>query len=328
LSRPASRVGLTGLVPLLAAAMALLAGCGAGDIPDGGRERISFGRFDPKLGDFRIWTAAPDGSDQRPLVPQVSWVSDWAPDGRRLVFEDLETLRTIAPDGSDAQVVVDSLGWQAIPKWSPTGEWIAFEGSEEKPADPVNASPDFERSVWVVRPDGQDLRRVTDEYDVEPVFSPDGTQLAFNHVVHPGSSWDAVKSMVVAERDGTGRREIVPPTPGLEHGDWSPDGKWIIYDLETLPNVSDQPAGRGAIWAVHPDGTGRHVLVPPTDQWYAFAKPAWSPDGKQILAGCNTPGGVDRLCVIDVATGYTALIVDHSRDRQPVNFPAWGPAAS
>jgi Tol biopolymer transport system component len=242
------------------------------------------------------------------------------------VFEDTTTLKTIAPDGSGSRVLVDSLGWQAIPKWSPTDEWITFEGSEEKPADPINASPDFRRSVWVVRPDGTELHRVTDRFDVEPFFSPDGRQLAFNHVVKAGSSETAVKSIEVVDLDGGGRREIVPPTAGLEHGDWSPDGEWIVYDIETRGSEPDQAPGRGAIWAVHPDGTDRHMLVAPNAEWYAFVKPAWSPDGKQILAGCNTPGGVDRLCVIEVKTGEVTLVIDHSSERQPVNYPAWGSA--
>jgi Tol biopolymer transport system component len=312
---------------MFSGALVLLAACSGRDGSGAENGRISFGRFDPKLHEFRIWTSEPDGTDPRPLVPQMSWVSDWSPDGRRLVFEDLASLKTVAPDGSDSRVLVDSLGWQAIPKWSQTDEWITFEGSQEKPADPLNGSPDFRRSVWVIRPDGTDLHRVTDEFDLEPFFSPDGSQIAFNHVVKPGSSATALKSIEVTDFDGGGRREIVPATAGLEHGDWSPDGEWIVYDIETLGSEPDQPPGRGAIWAVHPDGSDRHILVPPNDQWYAFVKPAWSPDGKKILAGCNTPGGVDRICVIDVKTGDVTLVIDHSNARQPVNFPAWGPAA-
>jgi Tol biopolymer transport system component len=317
----------------VAGAVALLAACSGGSASDAEPGRISFGKLDPEIGDFRIWTAAADGSDERPLVRRMSWMSDWAPDGRRLVFEDATTLTTIAPDGSDPQVVVDSLGYQGVPKWSPTGEWIAFEGSEQAPSDPIDIPQDFSRSVWVVRPDGRDLHRVTDRFDVEPVFSPDGSQLAFGHVTEPGQPWDAVQSVVVVGLDGTGRREVVPPTIGLQHLDWSPDGTWITYNVEPLPGIVEQPDGSGSIWAVHSDGTDRHVLVPSTDEWM-FVKPVWSPDGRRLLAGCNTPGsgvaggGIDRLCVVDVASGEATLLIDHSAERLDVNFPAWGTSQS
>jgi Tol biopolymer transport system component len=311
---------------LSAVLVVALAACGGGGhAPQAENGRISFGKWDPKLGDFRIWTAAADGSDEQPVVPQMSWMSDWAPGGRRLVFEDLRSIKTIAPDGRDARVLVDGLGYQGIPKWSATGAWIAFEGSREKPRDPVDIPQDFKRSVWVVRPHGQDLHRVTTEFDVEPVFSPDGSRLAFGHVTRPGPPEQAVQSVMVVGLDGTRRREIVPSTVGLQHVDWSPDGAWITYNTEPLLGVTEQPPGRGAIWAVHPDGTDRHILVPTAGRW-VFFKPVWSPDGKRMLSGCNPypGGGVDRLCVIDVKSGDVHLLVDHSQDRQPVNFPAWG----
>jgi len=313
-----------GTVATLVGLLVLAAGCSAEADPENGR--LSFGRFDPALNDFRVWTSKPDGSDQQPLVPQASWMSDWSPDGQRLVFEDLTSLKTIGPDGNDSRLLLNTLGWQAAPKWSPTDEWITFEGTQERTSDPLNPPDDYKRSVWLIRPDGSDLHQVTDQFDLEPFFSPDGKQLAFNHVAKTGSSATALKSIVVTDLDGSNRREIVPPTAGLEHGDWSPDGEWIVYDIETLGSNPLQPPGRGAIWAVRPDGTDRHILTAPNDQWYAFVKPAWSPDGETILAGCNAPGGVDRLCTIEPETGTVTLIVDHSTERQPVNFPAWGSA--
>jgi len=311
---------------LLAGVVALLAACGGGGSSHAEPGAISFGRFDSKLDDFRIWIAKSDGSGERPLVPQVSWMSDWSPDGGRLVFEDMTTLKTIAADGSDARVVVGRLGWQAIPKWSPTGEWIAFEGSTEKPSDPADAPPDYKRSVWVVRPDGKDLHQVTNQFDIEPVFSPDGSQLAFGHVTRPGTPEQERQAVVVVKLDGTDRRQIVPPTAGLQHVDWSPDGKWITFNTEPLQGVVEQPSRRGSVFAVHPDGTGLHVLVPATPQW-VFFKAVWSPDGKQLLTGCNTPsGGYDRLCVIDLKTSDVRVLIDHGAEKIPVNFPAWGSA--
>jgi Tol biopolymer transport system component len=63
-----------------------------------------------------LYTARPDGSDLTQLTShknEVSFASDWSPDGSRIVFthyqfgDDHFQIRTIAADGSDPQTVVD-----------------------------------------------------------------------------------------------------------------------------------------------------------------------------------------------------------------------------
>ncbi len=182
--------------------------------------------------------------------------------------------------------------------------------------------------MWVIRPDGADLHRITSDFDVEPVFSPDGSRLAFGHVTEPGTAEQARQAIDVVKLDGTGRRQVVPPTAGLQHVDWSPDGKWITFNIEALQGVIAQPFRRGSVFAVHPDGTNLHLLVPSTREW-VFFKAVWSPDGKRLLTGCNTPGGGnDRLCIVDLETGDVIVAIDHGAAGIPVNFPAWGSAPS
>jgi hypothetical protein len=45
---------------------------------------IAFGRFDPALDGFSLWTAVSDGSHQRRLTQDQANFSDWAPDGHRI----------------------------------------------------------------------------------------------------------------------------------------------------------------------------------------------------------------------------------------------------
>jgi Tol biopolymer transport system component len=82
--------------------------------------------------------------------------------------------------------------------------------------------------------------------------------------------------------------------------DWAPDGGRLVFqDLTTLktiePDGTDQPSGRGSVWAVRPDGTDRHVLVPATRE-RAFFKAVWSPDGDQLLTVCARRAAASSGC--------------------------------
>jgi dipeptidyl aminopeptidase/acylaminoacyl peptidase len=100
----------------------------AGDQPTNGQ--ITFGRFDPELGDFSIWAANPDGTHQRRLTHIPSFFSDWSPDGRRIAFDFADDtgvhIATMDPNGRHVRQLTFGPAIQEIPEWSPDGRWIAF----------------------------------------------------------------------------------------------------------------------------------------------------------------------------------------------------------
>ena len=305
-----TRLSLIALAIVLAVLSSALPAA-AGDGPANGR--ITFGRVDPALGDTSIWAANPDGTHQQRLTHVVSFFSDWSPDGQRIAFDFVdgisEHLATMDPNGRHVRQLTFGKGIQEVPKWSPDGRQITFDASPAFPGE-----PGFHTDIWTMRADGTGARQLTSgAFDVEPVFSPDGRQIAFGRITGVDAQGQ-LEAIYVINTDGTHLREVVPPLANLEHPDWSPDGTWISFNIAPeAPNA--------AVMVVHPDGTGLRV-VRSSDNQFSLFKPVWSPDGRKFLVGCHdVQAQIDKLCVMN-ADGRNLHIVVATPD--PVNYPAWG----
>lgn len=295
----------------------------AGTIKNG---PIAFGRFDPDLSDFSLWTAHADGSHQHHLTTLPSFFSDWAPDGSGLVFDYLdgveEHIAAIRPDGSHRTQLTFGSGIQEVPRYSPDGRHIVFDASALLPDDPT-----FSTDIWVMNADGSHRRQVTrGGFDVEPVFSPDGRYIAFGRIVGPSSPTDFTQNeaVYVVRTDGTGLRQVVAPRPSLEHPRWSPDGRLLTFNI--APEGAGAPDA-GSIFAVRPDGEGLAVIRA-ADQAWKFTKAVWSPDGHRMLVVCHrVVTDIDYICQMNPRTGHIHIVVTTPLGR-PVNFPSWGPKPS
>lgn len=279
---------------------------------------IAFGRFDPALDGLSLWVAESDGSHQRRLTEDQANFSDWAPDGSRIAFDFVDDtgvhIATIDPDGRGRTALTSASGVQESPKWSPDGESIAYDGFPF-PFDEAN----FAISIWVMDADGSDPRQLTSgALDVEPVFSPDGTRIAFGRI--SGDSPDGqLEAIYVINSDGTGLHEVVAPRAGLEHPDWSPDGRLITFNIAP---ESPSAADSGSVLAVRQDGSGLRVLQQATTA-LKFFKAVWSPDGRSMLSGCfDVEDSIDRICTISRGERVNVVVGGPQR----VNFPSWGPA--
>jgi Tol biopolymer transport system component len=118
----------------------------------------------------------------------------------------------IAATGGRSRLVV-RLASAAGASWSPDGKLIAFAGSA--PGEPRT-------HLYVVRPDGSGLRRLTGEITSDrPVWSPDGKLIAFGTYA---------SSIDVIAPDGTGRKTVASmPGADIRSLAWSPDGRTIAF---------------------------------------------------------------------------------------------------
>ena len=124
--------------------------------PDGNHvafhEVVQLGGFGP-FGVVEI-----DGSIYRVWNRQVGSF-DWSPDGKELVFDDgyygyVEGMKLFLAnaDGSNERILVDDVQIIPIyPQWSPKDNYISF----------INMKDDT-GSLWLTKPDGSNLRQLTD----------------------------------------------------------------------------------------------------------------------------------------------------------------------
>ena len=129
---------------------------------------------------------------------------------------------------------------------SPDGRLITYDGFADG-QDP------FAVSIWVMRADGTDPHELTQgSIDVEPVFWPDGTRIAFGRITETARSH--LEAVYVVNVDGTGLPAGVHRSrAGLEHPTGRRTGRFISFNI--APESGSAPDS-GAIMAVPPTGPG------------------------------------------------------------------------
>lgn len=121
--------------------------------------------------------------------------------------------------------------------------------------------------IFLMNPDNGDVKNLTNHpaSDSEPVWAPDGKQLAFI------SDRDGTANIHVMNADGSGVRQLTKEKLSCYSPRWSPDGKKIAF-----VNGKEGPAN---IYVVEVQ-TGKIAQL--TNEAVPSGQPAWSPDGKQL----------------------------------------------
>ena len=187
--------------------------------------------------DGSVYEVGVDG-DERSLLAD-SFVDiidiDWSPDGSRILVHDQGRyrLQVMNADGSDLHVLLEGEQDAGGPTgWSSGGDRIVYQLSipigdgfpYEDCFENCSPGPYFDSEVWTVSPDGSNAIKVFDSDgcdmdpsdmgvsgDALPVWSPGGTQVAYN----------ACGVWVVANADGTGEAQ---PIDGLVYRSWAGGG--------------------------------------------------------------------------------------------------------
>lgn len=141
---------------------------------------------------------------------------------------------------------------------------------------------------------------------VSPVFSPDGSRIAFAQGV-PGAD---VK-IFVADADGS--RAVAIGTDRAPHAlVWSPDGTRLAF-------VSGDFQSGFSVVVLRVDGSGSSTVSLDAS---VNSQPSWSPDGKELAFA--TTNDVDIAVAKADGSGRRLLVQDATRDTAP----SWSPDGS
>lgn len=220
---------------------------------------------------------------------EVTWMSvDVSPDGTTLVFDLLGDLYTLPATGGEATRIVGGMSFESQPKFSPTGDTIAFLSDRSGV-----------ENLWLVDLDGQNPRPVTEDEPTKarpqlmasPSWTPDGDYLLVSKMRPPERTF----GLFMVHRDGgTGVRvgpeppSPEPPSPGQPRVQppnklgavASPGGRFIYY-AERQGSFSYN--AQFPIWQIQRFDRETSETATITNSPGSAMRPVLSPDGRHLV---------------------------------------------
>jgi len=225
-------------------------------------------------GSMNLWRVAVDedsgevGGVPQPITTPSAWsaLPSFSRDGRRLIYatnDNRSFIEQVPFDPKKGRTTgPPTLIYQgARPIWSadlsPDGAWLVFRSS----------SP--QEDLFLIRPDGSELRQLTNDPDRDraPRWSPDSREILF------ASNRSGKYEAWTIRPDGSGLTQVTHLPQLVLNPAWSPDGRQIGFTYGSQGT---------ALLDLRTPSSLR--VLPRVEGGQVLARPFWSPDGR-YLAG-------------------------------------------
>jgi Tol biopolymer transport system component len=232
-----------------------------------------------------LWIMNEDGSNEINLTstPDINEAQPaWSRDGSRIAYTSdrdeiggFTDIWVMDADGSNQTNLTPTASGgdnfhEYQPDWAPSGSQIVFV--RDVPGQVISEQSDI--FVMDIDPATDDANNITrsDFSELDPVWSPDGTKIAFAGVRNSGFE--------IVSMDPDGQNELILTGDSFEGDDrapdWSPDSTMVVFMKQSQVGGCCDP---WEVWGVNRDGSGDTNLTnDPSDDM----GPSWSPDGTEI----------------------------------------------
>jgi Tol biopolymer transport system component len=238
-------------------------------------------------------------------------------------------------NGNEAEILTDNGGSDYSPEWNPVSDEILFWSNRESNMDDwyiysldltngniemINCgfswcfSPNYSKDgnlitfvhdsdIWIMKANGDSLVNLTnDDYTNQgPVFSPDGSQIAFY------SERGGVVDIWTLNIENLGQNNITNSSNIDMAPSWSPDGTKIAFQSNRT--------GNNDIWTI--DLTDL-TLIQLTDNSASDFNCAWSPNGEKIIFTSSRDGN-DEVWCLDLETVDNDMQIDYKKKSGSIN---------